>query len=189
MGSQVYSKSLWAQDFDPQRSLLERLFAHYMRHNKTSSKTPYVVLLIENYRCHAKILEFPSDCFYGGKLVARGDQSTHELVPVLSFYAAQGMDNLDEASLAYYNDAEVAEVVKRVDELIQLWPRDWSKNIIGVLTPYHDQVFTYTNCTDCLITHSTTVAVKLRRKNLSCRSGSQKCSISRSAGNVSSAAN
>ncbi len=75
-------------------------------------------------------------------MLAAGDQSTHDLVPVLSFYAAQGVDNRNDASLAYYNDAEVAEVVKRVDELIQLWPKDWSKNI-GVLTPYHDQVFTH----------------------------------------------
>ena len=201
MGPPVYSKCLWAEDFGPKRSLLERLFTHYEQYNnnKTSSQpssssqpcsssqpsapnqpsssqpgsssqpsssleynstflqTPYVVLLTENYRCHAKILEFPSDCFYGGELVPEGDQSTHDSVPVLSFYTAQGMDNRDDASLAYYNDAEVAEVVKRVEELIELWPKDWSKNI-GVLTPYRDQVFTYTNCTDCLINHSTMIA-------------------------------
>ncbi len=190
MGPPVYSKCLWAEDFGPKRSLLERLFTHYeqynnnkassqpsssnqpssssqpsssnqpsssLEYNSTFLQTPYVVLLTENYRCHAKILEFPSDCFYGGKLLAKGDQSTHDLVPVLSFYAAQGVDNRDDASLAYYNDAEVAEVVKRVEELIELWPKEWSKNI-GVLTPYRDQVFTYTNCTDCLINHSAMVS-------------------------------
>ena len=163
MGPQVYSKCLRAEDVGPKRSLLERLFTHYKQCDKTSSQpsftldykntflhTPYLVLLTENYRCHAKILDFPSDCFYGGKLVAKGDQSTHELVPVLSFYAAQGVDNRDEGSLAYYNDAEVAEVVKRVEELDHLWPKDWSKSI-GVLTPYRDQVLTYMDSTDCLI--------------------------------------
>ena len=154
MGPSVYSKSLWAEDFGPKRSLLERLFTYYKQYNKQTldqlassldhnsslCQTPYVVMLTENYRCHAKILEFPSDCFYGGKLLAKGDQSTHDLVPVLSFYAAQGIDNRDEGSLAYYNDGEVVEVVKRVEELIQLWPNEWSKSI-GVLTPYRDQVF------------------------------------------------
>ena len=154
MGPRIYSQNLWAEGAGRERSLLERLFYQYKQYNNqtpdqpsslpddnsTFCQTPYVVLLTENYRSHAKIIEFPSDCFYGGELIAKGDQSTHDLVPVLSFYAAQGMDNRDEGSLAYYNDAEVAEVVRRVEELIQLWPNDWSKSI-GVLTPYRDQVF------------------------------------------------
>ncbi|CAB4003242.1 probable helicase with zinc finger domain isoform X2, partial [Paramuricea clavata] len=148
MGLRVYSKCRWAEDFGLKISLVERLHTHYEQYNNTSSnlksssvkdKPPYVVLLFENYRCHAKILEFPSDCFYGGELIAKGDQSTHDLVPVLSFYTAQGVDQQVEGSLAYYNDAEVAEVVKRVEELVHLWPKDWSKSI-GVVTPYRDQV-------------------------------------------------
>jgi superfamily I DNA and/or RNA helicase len=147
MGPPVYSKCQWAEDFGPKISLLQRLHTHYAQYNKTSSnlksssvkdEPPYVVLLTENYRCHADILKFPSDCFYGGELVARGDQSTHELLPVLSFYAAQGVDQQVEGSLEYFNVAEVAEVVKRVEELVYL-SKDWSKNI-GVLTPYRDQV-------------------------------------------------
>jgi helicase MOV-10 len=153
MGPRVYCKNLWAEDVGQKRSLLERLFFQYQQYNdqiqpspspdqdSTFRQTPYVVLLTENYRSHAKILEFPSDCFYGGELVAKGDQSTHDMVPVLSFYAAQGVDDRDEGSLAYYNDAEVAEVVKRVEELSELWPNEWKKKI-GVLTPYRDQVFT-----------------------------------------------
>ncbi|XP_028391336.1 uncharacterized protein LOC114516141 isoform X3 [Dendronephthya gigantea] len=144
MSPPVYSKSTWPEEFDPKISLLERLFSYY---NSSSSvkeetsyvETPYVVLLSENYRCHEKILEFPSDNFYGGELVARGDQTTFKMMPVLSFYTAQGVDKQDEEGLSYYNDAEVAEVVARVEELIFLWPEDWAKNI-GVLTPYRDQV-------------------------------------------------
>ena len=155
MGPPAYSKGVWPEEFGPKISLLERLFAHYERDNRSSDEpssaskqanddtthagTPYVVLLSENYRCHAKILEFPSDCFYGGELVPRGDQSTHEVVPVLSFYTAQGVDQQVEGGLAYYNDAEVDEVVARVKELVDIWPKDWA-NSIGVLTPYRDQV-------------------------------------------------
>ena len=153
MGPPVYSKSLWPDEVHPRRSLLERLFHRYEQHRKapasdagTSSENesiPYAVVLTENYRCHAKILEFPSDCFYGGQLVPKGDQSTHESIPVLSFYAAHGVDKQVEGGLAYYNDAEVDEVVIRVDELVERWPKDWPRDRarqIGVLTPYRDQV-------------------------------------------------
>ena len=147
MGTPVHSKRLWAErNFDPTKSLLERLFAHYksIQRNQNSlsdkNRPPYVVLLCENYRCHADILKFPSDCFYGGKLLAKGDQSTLDFPPVLSFYAAQGMDKQVEGRLTYYNEAEVPEVVKRVKELTDLWPEDWGEINIGVLTPYQGQV-------------------------------------------------
>ena len=158
MGAAAYSKCMWPDDFGPKISLLERLFAHYKQCTKTlsqpspssddniistTSQPPYVVLLTENYRCHAKILEFPSDCFYGGELIAKGGQDTHDSVPVLSFYTAQGVDERVEGSLAYYNEAEVAEVVKQVEELANLWPKCWGKKDIGVLTPYYDQVFNH----------------------------------------------
>ncbi|XP_028391345.1 probable helicase with zinc finger domain [Dendronephthya gigantea] len=146
MGPRVYSKSIWTKRFGPRISLLERLFAHYEQCKQTSNERdrnfdgiPYVVLLSENYRSHAKILEFPSYNFYGGMLVARGDQSTHEVVPVLSFYTAQGVDRKVEGGLAYYNDAEVDEVVARVKKLDVLWPEGWPRKI-GVITPYFDQV-------------------------------------------------
>ena len=100
---------------------------------------PYVTLLTENYRCHANILRFPSDNFYGGELVAKGDQFEHDTVPVLTFYTARGVDCWVEESLGYYNDAEVAELVTRIEELVLLSPKSWRK-CIGVLTPYHDQV-------------------------------------------------
>lgn len=148
MGPSVYSKRWWAEDLGPGRSLLERLFTHYQKTvsqedstsaDNGSNETPYVVMLTENYRCHEDILAFPSECFYGGELLARGDQLTHPSIPALSFYTAQGRDEKLEGSLAYYNLAEVAEIVKRVEELVNLWPRDW-KGSIGVLTPYRDQV-------------------------------------------------
>ena len=133
------------------------MFTHYEQHKKTSIQTcsssesnsssiqiPHVVLLTENYRCHEKILKFSSDCFYGGELVASGDQSTHELVPVLSFYTAQGVDQRVEESLAYYNEAEVAEVVKQVEMLVHVWPEGWGRKNIGVVTPYNDQVLILT---------------------------------------------
>ena len=158
MGPVAYSEWLWPEHFGPKRSLLERLFTHYEQHKSTSSQqspssetsgsflqTPYVVLLTENYRCHAKILEFSSDSFYGGELVARGNQDTHESLPVLSFYTVRGEDKQVERSLAYYNEAEVAEVVKRVEELINVWPAGWGKKDIGILAPYYDQVFKKTH--------------------------------------------
>ena len=63
----------------------------------------------------------------GGVLIPRGDQATDEVLPVLSFYTAQGVDKKVEGGLAYYNDALVNEVVVRVKELEILWPEGWEK--------------------------------------------------------------
>ena len=147
MGPFVYSKSDWVQVLGPRQSLLERLFALY---KKTVSnvkpnpgdgeaiKPPHVVMLMENYRCHKDILDFPS-FFYGNELVARGDQSAHSDILPLSFYTAQGRDKQREGSMSYYNCAEVEEVAKRVEDLVKCWPIHWQKSI-GVVTPYYDQV-------------------------------------------------
>ena len=102
-------------------------------------KPSHVVMLTENYRCHKDILDFPSECFYGKELVARGDQSTHSWIPPLSFYTTQGRDKQREGSISYYNRAEVEEVAKRVEDLVKCSPIHWRKNI-GVVTPYYDQV-------------------------------------------------
>ena len=158
MSPPAYSARLWPKDIGPKKSLLERLFIHYKQCNESSNTpsplpdednssfvpTPYVVWLKENYRCHADILQFSSDRFYGGELVAMGDQRTHDFKPVLSFHTAQGQDRQVEGGLSYYNIAEVAEVVKQVEYLNDTWPSDWGKKDIGVLTPYGDQVFPYT---------------------------------------------
>ncbi|XP_017861405.1 PREDICTED: probable helicase with zinc finger domain [Drosophila arizonae] len=119
-------------------SLLERLYDHY------PSNFPCKILLCENYRAHEAIIKFTSELFYEQKLVASGKQPRHERFYPLTFFTTRGEDVQDKNSTAFYNNAEVYEVVERVSELRKRWPSAWGKlndTSIGIMTPYADQVF------------------------------------------------
>ncbi len=101
------------------------------------------VLLCENYRSHAAVVEFTSRLFYEQKLVAAGGQTKHDRFYPLTVFTARGEDIQDANSTSFYNNAEVYEIVDRVAELQRLWPKEWGirgENAIGVVTPYYDQV-------------------------------------------------
>ncbi|XP_037940519.1 probable helicase with zinc finger domain [Teleopsis dalmanni] len=119
-------------------SLLERLYDHY------PSSFPCKILLCENYRAHEAIIKFTSELFYEQKLIASGKQPRHERFYPLTFFTTRGEDIQDKNSTAFYNNAEVYEVVERVSELRKKWPTSWGKindASIGIMTPYADQVF------------------------------------------------
>lgn len=119
-------------------SLLERLYDHY------PSNFPCKILLCENYRAHEAIIKFTSELFYEQKLIASGKQPRHERFYPLTFFTTRGEDVQDKNSTAFYNNAEVYEVVERVSELRKRWPSAWGKlndTSIGIMTPYADQVF------------------------------------------------
>ncbi|XP_036325735.1 LOW QUALITY PROTEIN: probable helicase with zinc finger domain [Rhagoletis pomonella] len=119
-------------------SLLERLYDHY------PSNFPCKILLCENYRAHEAIIKFTSELFYEQKLIASGKQPRHERFYPLTFFTTRGEDVQDKNSTAFYNNAEVYEVVERVSELRRKWPIAWGKvndASIGIMTPYADQVF------------------------------------------------
>lgn len=119
-------------------SLLERLYDHY------PSNFPCKILLCENYRAHEAIIKFTSELFYEQKLIASGKQPRHEKFYPLTFFTTRGEDVQDKNSTAFYNNAEVYEVVERVSELRKKWPSSWGKMndaSIGIMTPYSDQVF------------------------------------------------
>ena len=119
-------------------SLLERLYDHY------PSNFPCKILLCENYRAHEAIIKFTSELFYEQKLIASGKQPRHDKFYPLTFFTTRGEDVQDKNSTAFYNNAEVYEVVERVSELRKKWPSTWGKMndaSIGIMTPYADQVF------------------------------------------------
>uniref|UniRef100_A0A1B0BWL6 C3H1-type domain-containing protein n=1 Tax=Glossina palpalis gambiensis TaxID=67801 RepID=A0A1B0BWL6_9MUSC len=119
-------------------SLLERLYDHY------PSNFPCKILLCENYRAHEVIIKFTSELFYEQKLIASGKQPRHEKFYPLTFFTTRGEDVQDKNSTAFYNNAEVYELVERVSELRKKWPTSWGKindASIGIMTPYADQVF------------------------------------------------
>ncbi|XP_077460409.1 putative helicase with zinc finger domain [Stigmatopora argus] len=119
-------------------SLLDRLYEHY------PSEFPCRILLCENYRSHEAIINYTSELFYDGKLMASGKQPSHKDFYPLTFFTARGEDVQEKNSTAYYNNAEVFEIVERVEELRKKWPVAWGKldeGSIGVVSPYSDQVF------------------------------------------------
>ena len=128
-----------------QKSLAERLFDIYDKHEAQEVREYYVLFLTENYRCHPDILKFPSDNFYGEKLLARGgnSQPAHPKYGPLLFFSARGKE-YKEHDNSYVNLSEVYEVVKRVKEVARNWPtRTWGPtklSEIAVLSAYRYQV-------------------------------------------------
>ena len=143
MSPEVYSPQ--ARRLGLQKSLAERLFDRLYDEDKPdATKESNVLFLTENYRCHQDILKFPSDNFYGEKLVARGHgfQPAHPKYGPMLFFSARGKEQKEHDN-SYINLSEVYEVVKRVKEIAQNWPCIWgSKNLseIAVLSSYRYQV-------------------------------------------------
>ncbi|MCJ8739264.1 hypothetical protein PDJAM_G00045310 [Pangasius djambal] len=132
----VYSE--FARERNLHVSLLDRLYEHY------PSEYPCRILLCENYRSHEAIINYTSELFYEGKLMASGKQPPHKDFYPLTFFTARGEDVQEKNSTAYYNNAEVFEIVERVEEMRRKWPVAWGKlddGSIGVVSPYADQVF------------------------------------------------
>lgn len=143
MSPEVYSPQ--ARRLGLQKSLAERLFDIYDKHEAQEVREYYVLFLTENYRCHPDILKFPSDNFYGEKLLARGGtfQPEHPKYGPLLFFSARGKE-YKEHDNSYVNLSEVYEVVKRVKEVADNWPtRTWGPtklSDIAVLSAYRYQV-------------------------------------------------
>ena len=165
MSPEVYSP--FAREWGLQRSLPERLFDHYEATGDETFKNANVMFLTENYRSHQEILNFPSENFYGGQLVARGhaDQAAHPRLGPLVFYTARGKEEKDQEN-SFINLAEVNEVVRRVKELAEDWPtKEWGEmdlSQIAVLAAYRYQV-------RCLVIFSADLIVKFqphRQKSL-----------------------
>ena len=148
MSPEVYSPQ--ARSLGLQKSLAERLFDVYDKHKAVTSidnpqGDPNVLFLTENYRCHKEILQFPSDNFYGEKLVARGHalQPQHPAYGPLLFFSARGKEKKEHDN-SYINLSEVYEVAKRVKEIADNWPVTvWGPkklSDIAVLSSYRYQV-------------------------------------------------
>ena len=72
MCPEIYSK--YARKWGLERSLPERLFDCYQSTKNERFTDAHVMFLTENYRCNKEILDFPSDNFYGEKLVCRSKE-------------------------------------------------------------------------------------------------------------------
>ena len=149
MSPEVYSPQ--ARSLGLQKSLAERLFDLYEKYeaeapkrNPNLDEESNVMWLTENYRCNEGILKFPSENFYGKKLIARGHESQpkHPKYGPLLFFSARGKETKEQDN-SYLNLSEVYEVEKRVKEIADSWPTVWGPKIlsdIAVLSSYRYQV-------------------------------------------------
>ncbi|KAJ8319176.1 hypothetical protein KUTeg_004267, partial [Tegillarca granosa] len=136
LNPEVYADFARQQGF--QRSLLERLYELY------PEDSPCKIMLVENYRSHADIIDFTSDLFYDGKLTASGNQPKHDKYHPLTFFATRGEEIQHENATGFYNISEIHEIIDRVDDLHKNWPKEWGElgeGSIGVVAPYSDQVW------------------------------------------------
>ncbi|KAK3765648.1 hypothetical protein RRG08_063685 [Elysia crispata] len=135
MSPEVYSDFTRQQGFHT--SLLERLHELYPK------ECVYKVMLCENYRAHAAIIDFTSELFYDNKLISSGNIVAHDQFYPLTFFAAKGEEIQHENNTGFYNMSEVYEIVERVDELKKKWPEAWGafdNNGVSIVAPYIDQV-------------------------------------------------
>jgi helicase MOV-10 len=87
------------------------------------------VKLVQNFRSHKAILNFPNDRFYNGDLQECGDRKTidaylswtkhprpHRRFPII-FHAMHGKDDREASSPSFFNIDEVLQVRQYVRDL------------------------------------------------------------------------
>ncbi|PFH46786.1 hypothetical protein AMATHDRAFT_50790 [Amanita thiersii Skay4041] len=109
-----------------------------------------VVKLLQNYRSHPAILEFPNEEFYGGELEVCAEPKKRDRYigcPVLPnpnfpivFHTVHGQDDREASSPSFFNIDETSQIKHYVDLL--RFSRQFRTNDhdIGIITPYHAQV-------------------------------------------------
>jgi len=133
-------------------SYLERLIDTdmYSKDKNGEYNSTYICKLIHNYRSHPKILQFPSQLFYDGDLIASGDPVVVESfcgweelpnpqVPII-FHGIIGEDQREGNSPSWFNPLEVMEVLSYVKKITSRKKNPVKPQDIGVVTPYHKQV-------------------------------------------------
>ncbi|HBE70173.1 MAG TPA: AAA family ATPase [Planctomycetaceae bacterium] len=98
--------------------------------------------LTVQYRMNEQIMEFPSDKFYDGELVADDSVARHQLEcgPVMEFWDSAGADwreELEEDGASKFNRREAQWVVQQVQQLREAGVDDAD---IAVIAPYAAQV-------------------------------------------------
>ncbi|KAF8324034.1 P-loop containing nucleoside triphosphate hydrolase protein [Clavulina sp. PMI_390] len=136
-----------AKSFNFGRSLLERLMALNI-YSLAQGPNPRIMKLLQNYRSHPSILQFPNEKFYGGELIPRvehmvanrfletWDELHGRKFPII-FHAVHGEDEREASSPSYFNRHELSLVNVYLEKLLQL--ENMSPGDLGVISPYNAQ--------------------------------------------------
>lgn len=130
-------------------SYLERLMK-LVPYSSNEARGVTFVKLLDNYRSHPSILQFPNSEFYEGELRNCAARSTsHRLekwkgwpndkFPII-FHALSGGDAREGNSPSFFNVAEISQVKAYVNALRDARPRMINDNDIGIISPYASQV-------------------------------------------------
>ncbi|XP_036757595.2 helicase with zinc finger domain 2 isoform X2 [Manis pentadactyla] len=108
-------------------TLLHRMFRHYQQQPHEAARRSRVVFH-ENYRSTAAIIGFISRHFYvakGNPIHASGKVPRHPRHYPLMFCHVAGKPERDMSMTSWLNTAEIVQVVEKVQEVYDTWPRCW----------------------------------------------------------------
>ncbi|KAL8277927.1 hypothetical protein RQP46_009746 [Phenoliferia psychrophenolica] len=138
-----------AESLGLDRSLLERLMLlPSYDPSDLANRGRTVVMLVNNYRSHPMILNYPNTKFYRNELVPCAAPSTTDALrgwdgwrkpsfPII-FHAIKGGESREGNSPSFFNQPEMTQVKQYIERLLRepgVKPKD-----IGVISPYNAQV-------------------------------------------------
>ncbi|GCC22642.1 hypothetical protein chiPu_0001030 [Chiloscyllium punctatum] len=110
-------------------TLLNRLFQFYQK-EKHDKATKSRIIFRENYRSVKEIVHFVSMHFYMLKadvIQASGDIQPHPQFYPLMFCYVHGISSFNSSKLSWCNEAEVLQVVEKVESVLNSWPVEWGQ--------------------------------------------------------------
>lgn len=120
--------------------LAKTLFEKCIEHHPQSAS-----MLQVQYRMNEHIMQFSSDYFYGGGLVANESVKHHTVLdlPPVDFIDTAGCgfnEARDAETLSRYNDDEAQLLIRELEKLIRQTGVDHWTYSMGIITPYSAQV-------------------------------------------------
>lgn len=145
LGPRFQNKAV--QQHELAKSIMERL-STYAPYSEGENRIYNCVDLVDNYRSHKAILQFPSSQFYKNSLVAKADPDIvnslrgwdrlkNKNFPLL-FCAVEGQDVRDPDSPSFYNLSEVRVIADLISDLVD--DQKVNQRDIGVIAPFYKQV-------------------------------------------------
>ncbi|XP_055547329.1 putative helicase MOV-10 isoform X2 [Wyeomyia smithii] len=137
-----------------QISMLERLMNHDVYRKKpTGEYNPLVMTkLLDNYRSHRYMLEFPNYAFYEGDLRSQAPSGATDWAlgwlelprknfPMF-FHSIRGITEKDPQSSSLYNRQEADQIIFYLNKILKerICNRAVSEQEIGIISPYTKQV-------------------------------------------------
>ncbi|XP_058813019.1 putative helicase MOV-10 [Topomyia yanbarensis] len=145
----------YLQDTVQQISMLERLMNHdiYRKNLETGEYNPFVITkLLDNYRSHRHMLQFPNYAFYEGDLRSHAPSTATDWAIGWSelprkkfpmfFHSIRGITEKDAHSSSLYNRQEADQIIFYLKKIFSegICDRTVGQHEVGIISPYTKQV-------------------------------------------------